>query len=185
LHLSTDFVFDGELNRPYTEEDTAHPLNAYGQSKLGGEVRAWESCDNLVVVRTGWLYAKEGKNFLNTMLRLGKERPQIGVVNDQVGTPTHAADLADCLMAMIIDPDLSSKYGTYHFANEGVCSWFDFAVAIMELAKLNCHVKPITTEEYPTPAERPRYSVLDKRKVKEAFGLEIDEWRISLERIWR
>lgn len=185
LHISTDFVFDGKLNRPYKEDDETQPLNAYGQSKLGGEVRAWEACDRLIVVRSGWIYAKQGRNFLNTMLRLSRERREVKVVNDQVGTPTHAGDLAACLMAMIMDPHLPDKYGTYHFANEGACTWYDFAVASMDLAKVPCRVIPIPTEEYPTPAVRPRYSVLDKTKVKQTFGIEIDEWRISLERIWR
>ena len=180
LHVSTDFVFDGNQNRPYTEEDQPQPINAYGQSKLSGEVRAWQACEKLVVIRSGWLYAEQGSNFLNTILRLGKERDELRVVYDQIGTPTNVRDLAQCLMKMITDSDLSSKWGTYHFANEGVCSWYDFAVEIVQQAGLDSRVTPILTEGYPTPAERPRYSVLDKAKVKGTFGLDIPHWRSSL-----
>lgn len=183
VHISTDFVFDGEQSKPYVEADTTNPLSVYGQSKLQGEEEARRHCEKHFVVRTSWLYGRHGKNFLNTMLRLGTERETVSVVNDQVGTPTSAADLAECLMQIVSEPDAEAKYGTYHFANEGACSWYEFATAIMELAGLNCEVHPIGTEAYPTAAKRPSYSVLDKSKVKEAFGLKIPDWRESLTRV--
>lgn len=182
IHISTDYVFDGKSCRPYEEYDPTSPKSVYGMSKLIGENTALRNNRNLVI-RTSWLYSAHGNNFLKTMLRLGKEKESLGVVYDQVGSPTSAADLAAAAMH-ICDLILSSENnygGIYHFSNEGVCSFYDFAVMIMEQANLKCKINPITTDQYPLPAKRPAYSVLNKKKIKDTFGIQIPYWRDSAE----
>lgn len=181
LHVSTDYVFDGSSNRPYREDDPATPLGVYGQSKWEGEEAIRASGCSHIIVRTSWLYSAYGQNFVKTMLRLGRERESIGVVFDQVGTPTWAADLAGAIALMLDRIDPARSYSeTFHYSNEGVCSWYDVATEIMDAAGLPCRVLPIESHEYPTPVRRPPYSVLNKRKIKNAWGLEIPHWRQSL-----
>jgi dTDP-4-dehydrorhamnose reductase len=181
IHISTDYVFDGTSTRPYREEDQTNPQSFYGQSKLAGEIALQQVCPDAVMIRTSWLYSEYGTNFVKTMLRLGKERTELKVVYDQTGTPTYAEDLATAMMA-VVKHELHVPPGMYHFANEGVCSWYDFAVKIMALAGLDCRIIPIQTHEYPTRAIRPAYSVLDKGKIKSACNLSIPQWEESLER---
>ena len=180
IHISTDYVFDGTATRPYREEDNTNPQSFYGQSKLDGEIALQKVCPDAAIIRTSWLYSEYGANFVKTMLRLGIERSEIKVVCNQTGSPTYAEDLATAIMTMILHKPFLP--GIYHFANEGVCSWYDFAVKIMELADLNCQVYPIQTQEYPTRAIRPAYSVLDKGKIKSACNLLIPQWEDSLEK---
>jgi len=181
IHLSTDFVFDGKKSKPYTEEDLPSPLNIYGKSKWRGEEACLQQNSNSIIIRTSWLYSPFGNNFVKTMQKLGRERKEIGVIYDQVGTPTYAYDLARAIMTML--PRLNDTIsGIFHYSNEGVCSWYDFAVAIMELSGLPCSVKPLETAEYPTPAKRGHYSVLNKKKIKSTFGLTIPHWRESLKK---
>jgi dTDP-4-dehydrorhamnose reductase len=183
IHISTDYVFDGTKNTPYREDDATNPQSAYGQTKVRGEQAALRYARSLVI-RTGWLYSQFGSNFVKTMLRLGAEMPQLGVVFDQVGTPTNAADLSRCILSIIGKVAAHEKEfvgGVFHFSNEGVCSWYDFAVQIMKLGKRPCKALPIESSAYPTPAPRPRYSVLCKEKVKRAYGVEIPHWADSLE----
>ena len=184
IHISTDYVFDGRANRPYREDDPTNPQSLYGKSKLAGEEAVLKNPENLIV-RTAWLYSAHGHNFLKTMLRLGKERKEIGVVSDQTGTPTSAADLAGALLEICKQLLAGKKNagGIYHYANEGICSWYDFARAIMEIARLDCRVNPISTEQYPTPTERPKYSVLDKQKIRDAFNLKIPLWHTSIQQV--
>lgn len=184
LHVSTDYVFDGLNHRPYIETDGTHPASAYGRTKLAGEVLLQETLETAVIVRTSWLYSETGNNFMKTMLRLGAEREELRVVFDQIGTPTYAGDLAEALLT-ILDKEEHGAYvpGIYHYSNEGVCSWYDFARKIMELGGLSCRVMPIETKNYPTPAARPAYSVLNKTKIKETYGLVIPHWEESLRRI--
>lgn len=178
IHISTDYVFDGTKHTPYVEEDTPCPNSVYGSTKLAGELGVRKFCKKAMIIRTAWLYSTFGNNFVKTMIRLGKEKEQLGVIFDQIGTPTYARDLAVVIMAAInkgIQPDV------YHFSNEGVISWYDFTKAIHRIAGINtCHVKPLHTTEYPTPASRPAYSVLDKTKLKKAYGIEIPYWEESL-----
>ncbi|MDR3188932.1 MAG: dTDP-4-dehydrorhamnose reductase [Prevotellaceae bacterium] len=183
IHISTDYVFDGKKNTPYREDDATNPQSAYGLTKARGESAALSYAKGMVI-RTGWLYSKFGNNFVKTMLRLGAERQQLGVVADQVGTPTSAADLARCIMSIIGQVAAREREfagGVFHFSNEGVCSWYDFAVQIMKLGKRTCRVLPIESSAYPTPAPRPSYSVLCKEKVRSAYGVEIAHWAESLE----
>jgi dTDP-4-dehydrorhamnose reductase len=188
LHVSTDFVFDGNQTTPYTENDIPNPLGVYGQTKLEGEKVIPSILDDYYIVRTSWLYSQFGANFMKTMIRLGTERETLSVVNDQMGTPTHAVDLAEALIKIISTDykNLKSQisnlklYGLYHFSNEGQCSWFDFAQKIFELNGIRVNLKPIPTVQYPTPAKRPAYSVLDKTKIKNVFGIKIDGWERSL-----
>jgi len=181
VHISTDYVFDGTGCRPYTEEDTTNPQSVYGRSKLLGEEAIREIAPEAVIIRTSWLYSSHGNNFVKTMLRLGRERERLGIVFDQVGTPTYARDLAEAIVHIAASAESGTKVPqTYHFSNEGVCSWYDFAQAVFELSGVSCRVDAIETQEYPTPAKRPYYSVLNKRKIKERFGLEIPHWRESL-----
>lgn len=178
IHLSTDYVFDGLSHVPYTEECTPSPDSVYGFSKLEGEKEVMRHCENALIIRTAWLYSIYGSNFVKTMIRLGKERDELGVVFDQIGTPTYANDLARAIYA-IINKGITG--GTYHFSNEGVCSWYDFALKIHRLAGItSCKVKPLHTAEYPSKANRPHYSVLDKTKIKKTFDLEIPHWEESL-----
>jgi dTDP-4-dehydrorhamnose reductase len=181
IHLSTDYVFDGQSCIPYVETDITSPQSFYAKSKLEGELEVLKNPKN-IVIRTSWLYAAKGANFLNTMLRLGKEKESLNVVFDQIGTPTSAADLAFAILAVCDQIDSGDKQagGLYHYSNEGVCSWYDFAVEIMEMAGLRCRIDPITSDQYPSPVKRPAYSVLNKTKIKKAFNLEIPHWRKSL-----
>ncbi len=179
IQVSTDYVFDGLGHRPYKEDDETHPQSVYGATKLAGEKAVLEKASGCFVVRTAWLYSTFGNNFVKTMRRLGAERENLNVVFDQVGTPTYARDLAEAIVAMLPKLKAGAKE-IYHFSNEGVCSWYDFAIEIMRLSGLGCRVKPIESKDYPTPAKRPFYSVLNKGKVKEDFGLEIKHWSESL-----
>ena len=179
IQVSTDYVFDGTAHIPYQETEPTCPNSVYGHTKLAGEQNALTLCTRSMVIRTAWLYSTFGNNFVKTMIRLGKEREALGVIFDQVGTPTYARDLARAIFAAIRQGVVP---GIYHFSNEGVCSWYDFTKAIHRLAGITtCHVKPLHTEEYPTPAKRPHYSVLDKTKIKNTYHIEIPYWMDSLE----
>lgn len=181
IHISTDYVFDGHGYKPYTETDTPNPLSVYGTTKLDGEKTVLENATEAIVIRTSWLYSSHGNNFVKTMRRLGGEKETLNVVSDQVGTPTYAGDLAKAIVQII--PQISKeKKGIYHFSNEGVCSWYDFAYDIMELLHLNCVVNPIPSSSYLVRAQRPFYSVLDKTKIKSVFGIEIPYWKESLQK---
>lgn len=178
IQVSTDYVFDGTGHKPYLEDDPTCPNSVYGRTKLAGEEAVIRHCAGSMVIRTAWLYSTFGNNFVKTMLRLGKEREQLGVVFDQIGSPTYARDLAQVIMTAV---DRGIIPGVYHFTDEGVCSWYDFTRAIHRIAGIDkCHVSPIHTEDYPVPAPRPHYSVLDKSKIKKTFGIEIPWWEDSL-----
>lgn len=180
IQVSTDYVFDGTAHTPYTEDCEPCPDSVYGTTKLAGEYEVINNCKQAIVIRTAWLYSTFGNNFVKTMLRLGKERDNLGVVFDQIGTPTYANDLAQVIYSII---NTGIVPGIYHFSNEGVCSWYDFTVAIHRLAGItSCKVRPLHTAEYPAKANRPAYSVLDKTKIKTTFGIEIPHWEESLER---
>jgi dTDP-4-dehydrorhamnose reductase len=179
IQISTDYVFDGTKHTPYVETDTPSPDSVYGSTKLAGELGVSKFCKKTVIIRTAWLYSTFGNNFVKTMIRLGKEKPELGVIFDQIGTPTYARDLAVAIMTIINKGIIP---GVYHFTNEGVISWYDFTKAIHRIAGITtCHVRPLHTAEYPTPAHRPHYSVLDKTKIKETYGIEIPYWEESLE----
>ncbi|CAA9488658.1 MAG: dTDP-4-dehydrorhamnose reductase [uncultured Segetibacter sp.] len=178
IHISTDYIFDGTATTPYGEDHPVNPVNFYGESKRKGEEIALEKHPSAIVLRTSWVYSFFGNNFVKTMLRLMKERESINVVNDQFGSPTYAADLAAAIMH--IASRAKDKGGIYHFSNEGVISWFDFAVAIRELSGLSCIVKPMGTSGYPTSAKRPAYSVMNKEKIRSTFGIELRDWKDSL-----
>ena len=180
IHISTDYVFDGTGNRPYREDDPINPTSVYGSTKLAGEHILQQICPESVIIRTAWLYSEYGTNFVKTMIRLGKERSDLNVVSDQIGTPTYAGDLAEAIIAILNHSVFTP--GIYHYSNEGICSWYDFASAIIKQAQLDCRVHPIPTKDYPTPAKRPAYSVLDKTKIKQVYGITIPEWETSLER---
>ncbi len=178
IQISTDYVFDGTAHTPYTEEQAACPDSAYGRTKLAGEQAVLEANPLAMIIRTAWLYSRFGNNFVKTMLRLGREKSELGVIFDQIGTPTCARDLAVAIMAAI---NQGIVPGIYHFTDEGVTSWYDFAKAIHRLAGITtCQVRPLHTSEYPTPAARPHYSVLDKTKIKQTYGIEIPHWEESL-----
>ena len=180
VHMSTDYVFNGKSYLPYKETDMPEPASAYGRTKLEGEQLLSEACPDAVIIRTAWLYSEFGNNFVKTMLRLGKERDSLNVVYDQIGSPTFAGDLAQTIMT-IVNAD---KWvgGIYHFTNEGICSWYDFTCAIHQLAGIQCDVRPIRSEQYPTPTERPHYSVLDKEKIKATYGVSVPHWYDALQR---
>ncbi len=178
IHISTDFVFDGFLNTPYKESDLARPIGFYGDTKYKGERAVVQNLEEYFIVRTSWLYSEFGSNFMKTMIRLGQEKPRLSVVYDQVGTPTYAYDLAAAIVHII--QAHSIEYGIYHYSNEGVASWYDFARAIFNDYGIETDLSPILSEEYPTAAERPKYSVMDKNKIKKTFGLDIPHWRDSL-----
>ncbi len=181
IHISTDYVFDGRSFFPYNEDHDANPLSVYGYTKLQGERALMNSgCDG-VIIRTSWLYSNFGKNFYKTIARLASEQQELSIVFDQIGTPTYAADLAEAIMYIL--PQLNTFFGVdvYHFSNEGVCSWYDFAYAIIQKLDLQSIVYPIHSDEYPTAAQRPFYSVLDKSKIKSAFGLQIKHWQTALD----
>ena len=184
LHISTDFIFDGTATKPYSEESIPNPNSVYGQTKLDGEKAIQAVLDHYFIIRTSWVYSEFGNNFMKTMLRLGSERDSLSVVNDQIGTPTNAVDLAKALLKIIISCDTefisASHFGVYNFSNEGQCSWYDFAKKIFEINNINIDLKPIPTSSYPTPAKRPAYSVLDKTKTKSVFDVEVKEWEDSL-----
>ena len=183
IHISTDYVFDGENYKPYSEDDKTNPQGVYGKTKLAGEQAIQEiNPNNSIIIRTSWLYSSYGNNFVKTMLRLGKERGSLGVIFDQIGTPTYARDLADALLRMLNDEYLvlNDNVEIYNFSNEGVASWYDFSKEIMRMAKLDCKISPIETKEYPTPATRPHYSLLNKSKIKKDFKLTIPYWKDSL-----
>jgi len=177
IHVSTDFVFKGDVARPLTESDPTHPISVYGQTKLDGE-KAAAQIEKHFIIRTGWLYSEHGNNFVKTMLKLGADRDELRIIADQVGTPTYAIDLAGFILNII--EQQSTDYGIYHYSNEGVTSWFDFARAIFDISATNVKAIPIRTDEYPTKATRPAYSVMDKSKAKETFNIEIPYWRDSL-----
>lgn len=178
IQVSTDYVFDGTAHVPYMEDAPTNPTGVYGRTKLAGEEEVIRGCTGSMVIRTAWLYSTYGNNFVKTMLRLGRERESLGVIFDQIGTPTYAHDLAATILHIV---KIGIKPGVYHYTNEGVCSWYDFTRAIHRIAGItSCEVKPLHTEEYPTPAARPHYSVLDKTKIKEAFGISIPWWEDSL-----
>lgn len=178
IQISTDYVFDGTKHTPYVESDTPSPDSVYGSTKLAGELGVSKFCKKTVIIRTAWLYSTFGNNFVKTMIRLGKEKPELGVIFDQIGTPTYARDLAVAIMTII---NKGIVPGVYHFTNEGVISWYDFTKAIHRIAGITtCHVRPLHTAEYPTPAHRPHYSVLDKTKIKKTYGIEIPYWEESL-----
>lgn len=182
IHISTDYVFDGTSCRPYVETDQPCPISAYGRTKLAGEEALRAVCPDAVIIRTAWLYSEYGNNFVKTVLRLGAERDELRFIFDQVGTPTYAGDLADAMLSIVAQAEEGHYVpGIYHFSNEGVCSWYDFTVKILQLAHLNKRVIPIETKDYPTPAARPHYSVLNKGKIKAIYGLAIPHWEASLQ----
>lgn len=179
LHISTDYVFSGESFKPYSENDTPNPKSVYGRTKLEGERLLASFCQDAIIVRTSWLYSEYGHNFVKTILARSEELPQLNVVYDQVGTPTYAGDLAYAIGEILSSEEWQP--GVYHFANEGVASWYDFASAIMHIShKESCRINPVTTQEYPTAAKRPPYSVLSKSKIKKTFGLDIQHWESAL-----
>lgn len=182
VHISTDYVFDGRNFKPYLETDLTNPKSLYGKSKLDGEVEVLFNTHWAIVIRTSWLYSSHGNNFVKTMMKIAKENGIINVVSDQVGTPTYAADLAKAILDIIPKVKQKNKFEIYNYSNEGVCSWYDFAQEIMDIAKINCKINPIETKEYPTAAVRPHYSVLNKSKIKKEFGISIPYWKHSLEK---
>ena len=183
IHISTDYVFDGNHSQPYKESDRVSPVGVYGETKRAGELAVINSSIDALVIRTSWMYSVYGNNFLKTMLKLGHDKDELGVIFDQVGTPTNASDLAKtCLdiLAYSKEAYMNSKGKIYHYSNEGVTSWYDFAKAIMELGSIDCKIRPIETKDYSTPAKRPHYSVLNKSKIKTDFNIQIPNWRDSL-----
>jgi dTDP-4-dehydrorhamnose reductase len=185
LHISTDFIFDGNANTPYTENATPNPKSVYGQTKLDGERAIQAVFDAYFIIRTSWVYSQFGANFMKTMLRLVSERETLSVVNDQIGTPTNAIDLANCLVQICLTNNqqpTTNNYGIYNFSNEGQCSWFEFAKEIFEQTQTTINLKPIPSTEFPTPAQRPAYSVLDKSKIKNTFNISILNWKESIKK---
>lgn len=181
IHVSTDYVFDGTNHLPYVETDTPCPASVYGRTKLAGEMALAEVCPDALIIRTAWLYSEYGNNFVKTMLRLGNERDEIRVVFDQVGTPTYAGDLAVAMMKIVEQAEKEAFVpGVYHFSNEGVCSWYDFTVKILQIAGMDTSVMPIESKDYPAKAARPPFSVLNKAKIKTIYGMTIPHWETSL-----
>ena len=178
IQISTDFVFDGTANLPLKETDQPNPISVYGASKLKGEEFALEN--EALVIRTSWLYSIFGNNFVKTMLRLGSEREELNIIADQIGTPTYAKDLAETILFLIDKIETEKLFGLYHFSNDGTTSWFDFAAEIFKISGTNCKANPIPTEQYPTPAQRPKYSLMDKSKIVNDFGIELKDWKLSL-----
>lgn len=178
IHISTDYVFDGTSKVPYCESDSPAPINWYGETKLRGEMAIKNNEADAVIIRTSWVYSEYGNNFVKTMLRLMKERDHIGVVNDQIGTPTYALDLAQAIFSIIESDNWQS--GIYHYSNDGEISWYDFAIAIAALSNLECQIKPVVSKDFPTVASRPNYSLLDKSKITVDYGLTIPDWKESL-----
>lgn len=180
IHISTDFVFDGTKYTPYKEDDHTNPLSLYGSTKLAGEQCCLDKNPSAIIIRTSWLYSSFGNNFVKTMMRLASERKELKVIYDQTGTPTYAKDLATAILHIMQHEKVKQVSGIFHYSNLGVCSWYDFATEIVKTIQADCLVKPIETFEYSTPATRPHYSVLNKRKITETFGLTIPYWRDSL-----
>lgn len=182
IHISTDYVFDGNKDRPYKETDSTNPQSVYGKSKREGEEVLLTICPESIIIRTSWLYSSFGNNFVKTMLRLAKEKKELNIVADQQGTPTYAADLGNMVLSIIRFSEKENIFpaGIYHYSNEGETTWFGFAQEIIALSNINCKVAPITTGQYPTKAKRPTYSVLDKTKIKTTFNITIPEWENSL-----
>ena len=187
IHISTDYVFDGKAYKPYVEEFQTNPQSVYGKTKLDGENELIKiNPKNSIIIRTSWVYSSFGNNFVKTMLRLGKEKTELGVIFDQIGTPTYAAHLAMAILDIIPKLGIANSFGVdnvqiYNYSNEGVLSWYDFAKEIMKMAKLNCKINPIETFQYPTPAKRPHFSLLNKSKIKSKFNLEIPYWKDGLD----
>jgi dTDP-4-dehydrorhamnose reductase len=181
IHISTDYVFNGTGHRPYREDDPTGPVSQYARSKHAGEEQIIKAGANALIIRTSWLYSEFGHNFVKTIMKYGKERGLLKVVYDQVGTPTYAADLAAAILKIVNSPEPGGGVSIYHYSNEGVASWYDFALAILEFSEIPCKVIPICTHEYPLPAVRPWYSVFDKSRIKHDFGIEIPYWRDSLQ----
>jgi len=184
IHISTDYVFDGESNKSYTEADETNPINVYGKTKLAGE-KALQAImlTNAIIIRTSWVYSEYGNNFVKTMLNLGKERDELNVVSDQIGSPTYATDLAETILKIIDNKNYQDKEQSteiYHYSNEGEIGWYDFAKEIFKLAKIDCKVCPITTEQYPTPAKRPKSTFMDKGKIVEKFSIKTPYWKETL-----
>lgn len=184
IHISTDYVFDGTHYRPYKEDEITSPNSVYGKTKLDGENILKNKSVDSIIIRTSWLYSSFGNNFVKTIIRLSKEREELNVVGDQIGTPTYAADLSETIMKIIENYRLTGIFEKeiYHFSNQGVCSWYDFATEITQMIKSNCKINSIETQKYPTPAQRPHFSVLCKEKIKKTFGLEIPYWKKSLQK---
>ena len=182
LHISTDFIFDGTSTQPYLESDIPNPQSVYGQTKLDGELAVQKNWEKHFIIRTSWVYSQFANNFMKTMLRLASERDSLSVVNDQIGTPTNAVDLAEVLIVIMVSSFKFqvSSFGIYNFSNEGQCSWYDFANEIFHQNGVSIDLKPIRTSAYPTPAKRPAYSVLDKTKIKSTFDIKINDWQTSL-----
>jgi dTDP-4-dehydrorhamnose reductase len=182
IHISTDYVFDGESIKPYTESDITNPLTVYGASKRKGEIEVLQNDPSAIIIRTSWVYSEYGKNFIKTMLRLMNDKEEIGVVNDQFGSPTYAADLAEAILKICSNDLMNNEKakGIFHFSNEGIISWFDLAISIKELTNSKCKVNPITTAQYPTPAKRPAFSALDCSKFSEVFDIRMKPWEESL-----
>lgn len=182
VHVSTDYVFNGKNYKPYVESDEVCPASAYGKSKAEGENEVRKNAEKAIIIRTSWLYSSFGNNFVKTILKYGRERGKLNVVFDQVGTPTYAADLAKAILDILPKLQLKNSIDTYHFSDEGVCSWYDFAKEIVELSDFKCIINPIETKDYPLPAPRPHYSVLDKSKIKSEFNISIPYWKDSLKK---
>src|SRR6056297_466181 len=180
IHLSTDYVFNGENYKPYKETDPVNPVSVYGKSKLAGEQKILETQTG-IIIRTSWLYSSFGKNFVKTIEKLAREREELKVVFDQVGSPTYARDLAKTIMKIVFSPLTPECYGIYHFSNEGVCSWYDLAKEIISLQDISCNIEPIESKDFPTKAPRPHYSVLNKSKIKRVFKLDVPHWKDSLQ----
>jgi dTDP-4-dehydrorhamnose reductase len=180
IQISTDFVFDGNKTAPYTETDVPNPISVYGDTKLKGEKEIEKMLQKYFIIRTSWLYSEHGNNFMKTMLKLAETRDEIGVVSDQIGSPTYAGDLTEVIIHIIRQK--SKNYGTYHYSNEGIASWYDFAKAIFNFSSIKIKVNPIKTEAYPTPAKRPVFSVLDKSKIKNNLKVDILYWKESLKK---
>ncbi|MCY7311132.1 MAG: dTDP-4-dehydrorhamnose reductase [Chitinophagaceae bacterium] len=185
IHISTDYVFDGTATVPYKEDSPTNPQSIYGASKLEGEKQALQCNPDSLIIRTSWMYSEFEKNFVKTMLKLLSEKKEINIVNDQIGSPTYAKDLAEAILQIIVSENLPAdrhgwQPGIYNYSNEGIISWYDFAVAIKEMIGSQCRINPIPTSQYPTPAKRPAYSVLDKSKIQKAFGIELKDWKESL-----
>jgi dTDP-4-dehydrorhamnose reductase len=178
IHISTDYVFNGDETVPYKEDDVLNPINVYGDSKAAGEINTLKENPGAIIIRSSWIYSSYGKNFVKTMLQLMRTREQVRVVNDQFGSPTYAADLAVAILNLIV----SNKWvgGIYHYTNTGIISWYEFALAIKEIAQLHCEIIPITTSEFPTAAKRPSYSALDNRKIQATYGIIASQWKKSL-----
>ena len=184
IHISTDYVFDGESNKPYMETDTTNPINTYGKTKLAGEQALQEVMPmNALIIRTSWLYSEYGNNFVSTMLRLSKERDELNVVSDQIGSPTYATDLADAILEIIKHKkfrDVGQTTQIYHYSGEGEISWHEFAKEIFKIEKIECQVNPVTSQQYPTPAKRPKNTLMNKDKIVEVFNIKISNWKSSL-----